>query len=134
MKIRLLTLTIALFCISCRNDKSSAKTLKQTSNIKSDILLESSAFQSFSNPDRKDFVYLTVSGETILESIATLKAISQKGEEIHCVTFPSKDLIQPEYRTADSTLKESHIREVVEGFFVRDPDDTLQVGETYAGL
>lgn len=134
MKIRLLTLAIALFCISCKNDKSSTETRKQIANIKSDILLESSAYQSFSNPDRKDFVYLTVSGETILESTATLKAVSKKGEEIHCVTFPSKDLIQPEYRTADSTLKEAHIREVVDGFFVRDTDDTLESSETYVGL
>ena len=134
MKFKLFTLAIALFCISCSNDKKSSEAAKQIANIKSDILLESSAYQAFSHPDRKDFVYLTISGETILESMATLKAISHKGEELHCVTFPSKDLIQPEYRSANSTLKEAHIREVVNGFFVRNSDDTFNGDATYAGL
>lgn len=134
MKFKLFTLAIALFCISCSNDKKSTETPKQKANIKSDILLESSAYQSFSNPDRKDLVYLTISGETILQGTATLKAVSEKGDEIHCVTFPSKDLIQPEYRTANSTLKEAHIRDVVNGFFVRDSDEAFKSDETYAGL
>jgi|GEM_PF-5769349 len=134
MKFKLFTLTIALFCISCSNDKKSTEAQKQIAKIKSDILLESSAYQSFSHPDRKDFVYLTISGKKILESTATLKAIDQNGEEIHCVTFPSKDLIQPEYRTANTTLKEAHVREVVDGFFVRDTNEALKSDETYAGL
>lgn len=134
MKLRLFTLALALFCISCSNDKKSAESQKQMANIKSDIILESSAYQSFSNPHRKDFVYLTISGESILESTATLKSINDKGSEIHCMTFPSKDLIQPEYRTANSTLKEAHIREVVNGFFVRNSDSTFKSDETYAGL
>lgn len=134
MKLKLFILATALFCISCSDDKKSTATQKRIANIKSDVLLESSAFQSFSNPDRKDFVYLTISGETILESTAMLKAVNANGEEIHCVTFPSKDLIQPEYRTANSTLKEAHIREVVNEFFVRDSGNAFKSDETYAGL
>jgi len=134
MKLKLFTLAISLLSISCSNDKKPTEAPKQITNIKSDILLESSAYQSFSNPDRKDFVYLTISGETILESTATLKAVRDNGDEIHCVTFPSKDLIQQEYRTADSTLKEAHIREVVDGFFVRSSDNTFKSDETYVGL
>lgn len=134
MKLRLFTLAIALFCISCSNDKKSTESQKQIAKIKSDIILESSAYQAFSNPNRKDFVYLTISGETILQSTATLKAVDDKGDEIHCMTFPSKDLIQPEYRTANSTLKEAHIREVVNGFFIRNSDNTFKSDETYAGL
>lgn len=134
MKLKLFTIAIVLFSISCSNDKKSADTPRQKANINSDILLESSAYQSFSNPDRKDFVYLTISGETILESTAILKAINDQGVEIHCVTFPSKDLIQPEYRTANSTLKEAHIREVVNGFFPRNSGRNLKSDETYAGL
>lgn len=134
MKLRLFTLAIALFCISCSNDKKSTESQKQIAKIKSDIILESSAYQSFSNPNRKDFVYLTISGETILQGTATLKAVDDNGDEIHCMTFPSKDLIQPEYRTANSTLKEAHIREVVNGFFVRNSDNTFKSDEIYAGL
>jgi len=134
MKLKIFILALVIFSISCSNDKKSTATQKQIASIKSNILLESSAYQAFSNPDRKDFVYLTISGETILESTATLKALNKNGEEIHCVTFSSKDLIQREYRTADSTLKEAHIREVVDGFFVRNSDESFKSDETYAGL
>ena len=47
------------------------------------------------------------------------------GEEVHCETFPAKQLIQEEYKTANSTLQEQHIREVVDGYFVEEQNKSM---------
>ena len=134
MKLSLFTIAISLFFISCNNDNSSNETSRVTSTLKSDILLENSAIKPFSRENKKDFVYLTLSGETILESTATFKALSDDGEELHCESFPVDMLIQSEYKTANSTLKEAHVREVVEGYFVDELNFQNITDDTLAGL
>lgn len=134
MKFIVLILSIATLFIGCNNDKKTTKIAKQVSTLKSDILLQSAAIKAFSRIDEKDFVYLSLSGKTILESVATFKVTNEKGEELHCETFTAKELIQPEYKTANSSLKEIHIREVVEGFFVDDLDFQKIKDHTLAGL
>lgn len=122
MKSKAFALAIACILIACTTDNQAKEIPKQVSTLKSDILLESSAIRPFSGVGEKDCVYLSLSGKTILESIATFKATNAKGEELHCETFAAKALIQPEYKTANSSLQEAHIREVVDGFFVDDLD------------
>lgn len=120
MKLKALLFATAVFFISCRTDKKTTEVKKQPSTLKSDVLLESSAIKSFSGTDKRDIVYLTLSGKTILKSTAIFKAVNEKGEELHCETFPVIELIQPEYKTANTTIKEVHVRDLVKGFFVGD--------------
>lgn len=122
MKLKALLFATAVFFISCSNDKKITETSKQQSTLKSDILLSSFAHKPFSRSGKTDDVMLSLSGKTILAATATFKAMNEKGEELHCETFLAIDLIQPEYKTANSVLKEAHIREVVEGFFMDDLD------------
>lgn len=134
MKFKALLFATAVSCISCINDKITTEIPRQESNLKSDVLLESSAIKPFSGVNANDLVYLSLSGNTILESTATFKAVNEKGEELHCETFPARELIQPEYKTANSTLKAVHIREVVEGFFVDELDFHKIKDDSLAGL
>jgi len=134
MKLKALLFTIIVFFISCSNDKKITETLRQESKLKSDILLQSSALKPFSIPGTNDFAYLTLSGKTILESKATFQVVNGKGKEVYCTTFSAQELIQPEYKTANSALKEAHIREVVDGFFVDDFDFQKIKDDTFTRL
>lgn len=122
MKLKALLFAVTVIFIACSNDKKTTEIPKQVSTLKSDILLQTSAIKPFSSSNQNAFVYLTLSGKTILESTVTLKATNENGEELHCETFPASMLIQSEYKTANSVLKESHIREVVDGFFIDELD------------
>ncbi len=122
MKLKFL-LALSVLFLSCSNDKKSSEAPKQLTIIKSDILLESTINKPFSSPDKNENITLTVSGKTILDGTATFKVISTNGEEVHCETFPARNLIQSDYKTANSSLQEVHIKEVVEGYFV---DDTIK--------
>jgi hypothetical protein len=133
MKLKVLLLVTAVFFISCSNDKKTTEIPKRQSTVKSDMLLQSTAILPFSGKGKNDFVHLTLSGKTIMNSVATFQALNEQGEEIHCETFPAKDLIQAEYRTANSSLQEAHIREVVEGFFADDLIEKIK-NEMVAGL
>ncbi len=119
MKLKFLLVLSVLF-ISCSNDKKSSEAPKQLTIIKSDILLESTIDKPFSSPNKSENITLTVSGKTILDGTATFKVIDANGGEVHCETFPAKNLIQSDYKTANSSLQEVHIKEVVEGYFVED--------------
>ncbi|MEP3207688.1 MAG: hypothetical protein ABJN95_00775 [Maribacter sp.] len=134
MKFKAFILSIGTLIMACNNEVKATKTNLQVSTLKSDVLLQSTAFKPFSRINKKDFVYLSLSGKTILESVATFKVTNEKGEELHCETFTAKELIQPEYKTANSSLKETHIREVVAGFFVDDLDFQKVKDHTIAGL
>lgn len=134
MKFKLFTIAIALFFISCSNDKKTTETSKHASTLKSDVLLQSQVIKPFSKPNQNDLVSLTVSGKTILEGIATFKATNLKGEEVHCETFSAKELIQPEYKTANSVLKTAHIRDVVAGYFLEDQRKLAKDLISYAGI
>ncbi len=134
MKLKALLFATAVFFISCSDDKKTTEIPRQESKLKSAVLLQSSAIKPFSRAGQNDFVYLTLSGKTILESKATFQVVNGKGEQVYCETFSAKELIQPEYKTANSTLKEVHIREVVDGFFVDDQDYKSIADDTLAGL
>ena len=116
-----LILAIAVICISCSNDKKQTELTKQVAKIKSDILLEKSSVRE-NGKNTFEEQTLSLSGKTILEATATLKVVDEKGEEVSCVSYPAKKLIHQEYSTANSTLKEVHIREVVENYF-EDPEE-----------
>lgn len=122
MKLNALLLATAVFFIACSTDKKTTEVKKQPSTLKSTVLVESSAIKPFSGVDKKDIVSLTLTGKTILKSTAIFKAVNEKGEELHCETFPVIELIQPEYKTANTTIKEVHVRDVVKGFFVGDQE------------
>jgi len=117
MKTKVLLVVLSIFLVSCNIKQKATETSWSPSSLKSDVLLQSAAVIPFSGKGNEDFAYLTLSGKTILNSIATFQALNDKGEEIHCETFPATHLIEPEYRTANSTLIEEHIRSVVRGFF-----------------
>ena len=134
MNLKIYIVAITLLCIACSNDKKSSEPSKQISTLRSDILLENTTSKPFSRPDKNDLVSLTISGKTILQGMATFKAVDENGAELYCETFPSKDLIQPEYQTANSTLQEAHIREVVEGFFIGEEDVVSSPSLSLAGI
>lgn len=134
MNLKICIVAITLLCIACSNDKKSSEPSKKISTLRSDILLETTTCKPFSRPDKNDLVSLTISGKTILQGMATFKAVDENGAELYCETFPSKDLIQPEYQTANSTLQEAHIREVVEGFFIGEEDVVSSPSLSLAGI
>lgn len=134
MKFKLLTIAMTLFLISCSNDKKAMETSRQASTLRSDILLHSQVVKPYSKPNQNDLVSLSISGETILEGIATFKVTNLKGEEVHCETFSAKKLIQPEYKTANSALKAAQIRDVVAGYFVDDQIKLVKQQLTFAGI
>ncbi|QLG44367.1 hypothetical protein [Costertonia aggregata] len=132
MKYKMLTIAIATLFISCSNDKKSSELAKQVSTLKSEILLESSIKKSpTSNEPGKD-ITLTITGKSIISGTAILKVCDEKGRELECDTFPAKNLIQEDYKMANSVLKEAHLKEVVEGYFVDELKDTTD--STLAGL
>lgn len=111
MKYQILFITITALFISCSNDKKATETEKHFSSLKSDILLESNGINT------QEYKTLFISGKSLLKGIVTYKVTNNKGEEIHCETFPAKQLIQDDYKSANSTLQEQHLREVVDGYF-----------------
>ncbi len=122
MKFKVL-IAVAVLFISCSNDKKQTEQTKQAVAFKSDILLERSAKRPLSKPNNeKEECTLTISGKTVLEGTATIKVIDAEGEEVSCKTFPAKELIHEEYKTANSALQEAHIREVVESYFDEGKD------------
>ena len=119
MKFKILLALSALF-ISCSNDKKSSETARKTSILKSDILLQSSVQKPFSDTAKNAEYTLMIRGESLLNGTAILKITNDKGEELECTAFPATKLIQQDYRSANSVLKEAHLKEVVEGYFVED--------------
>ncbi len=122
MKYLLLLLVSGLGLMSCDSRSKTVETARQSSHFTSDILLQSTAVKPFSRTDKNDYLYLTLTGTSLLESKATFQVIDDKGVEIYCERFDVAELIRPEYKTANTTLKAAHIREVVDGFFVDDLD------------
>ncbi|RKR07817.1 hypothetical protein CLV91_3001 [Maribacter vaceletii] len=124
MKYQILFITITALFISCSNDKKATETAKQFSSLKSDILLENSMNKPFNTNNNEEHT-LFISGKNILEGTATLKVTNKKGEELSCTSFPAKKLIHQEYKMANSTLQEQHLREVVKTFFTEDINDSI---------
>ncbi|NHF60875.1 hypothetical protein FK220_016090 [Flavobacteriaceae bacterium TP-CH-4] len=119
-----LLIPLVVFLSSCSNDQKPTEFQKHTVPIKSDVLLESTAKRPSggSNIEKQEELRLTISGKTILEGTATLKVIDHYGAELRCKTFPAYQLIQKDYRTANSALREVHIREVVQNYFEKEDD------------
>ncbi|WP_298488702.1 hypothetical protein [uncultured Maribacter sp.] len=125
MKYQILFITITSLFISCSNDKKATETTKQFSSLKSNILLENSMNKPFNAKLHKEHHTLFISGKNILEGTATLKVTNTKGEELSCASFPAKKLIHQEYKMANSTLQEQHLRDVVKTFFTKDENDSI---------
>jgi len=125
MKYQILFITIAALFISCSNDKKATETTKQFSSLKSNVLLENSMNKPFNTKFYKEHHTLFISGKNILEGTATLKITNTQGEELSCTSFPAKKLIQQDYKMANSTLQEQHLREVVKNFFTEDENDSI---------
>ncbi len=134
MKFKLFTIAITIILASCSNNGKSPEIPMQISSLKSDMLMQSVVDKPFSRPNLTEKLSLTLTGASLLEATATFKVIDENGMEIHCETFPSKELIQPEYRTANSVLQEAHIRDVVKGYFVDEITKSQQHPQSYAGL
>ncbi|MBQ4916083.1 hypothetical protein J8L85_16640 [Maribacter sp. MMG018] len=117
MKLKIIIAAIFTTCISCNTDTTSYKTDLHVSTLKNNILLENATKKPFSRPQKKDNISLTITGKSILRGTAIFKVTDQEGNEIHCESFPAKNLIEPEYRIANSTLQEAHIRDVVKNYF-----------------
>lgn len=82
-----------------------------------DIVLENSFQKHYSDPDKKDSFSIVVHGNSLLMGTAVLKITNSQGEEVLCETFPASNLIHPDYRNANSVLRESHLREVLQHLF-----------------
>ncbi|CAZ98512.1 hypothetical protein [Zobellia galactanivorans] len=120
MKYQILFIGLTSLFISCSNNKKAAERLTHVSNIKSDILLESTTNNTLNLKHEEEFKTLTISGKNLLKGTATLKVTNKNGEELKCETFPAVKLIHQEYKTANSTLKEKHLRDVVKGYFIEE--------------
>lgn len=134
MKLKLIVIALALCFTSCSTDEEATQVQMKESTLTSDILIQSMADKPFARPNSNDQQSLTLTGESLLKAIATFKVIDEKGSEIYCETFPSTALIQPDYKTANSVLKEAHLRDVVKGYFVDDETKTVIQEVSYAGL
>ncbi|WP_157491803.1 hypothetical protein [Maribacter thermophilus] len=117
MKLRIIIAAIITTCISCNNSTLPSKTHLQVSTLKTNILLENATKKPFSRPQKNDNVSLIITGKSILRGTAIFKVTDPEGNEIHCESFPAKNLIEPEYKIANSTLQEAHIRDVVKNYF-----------------
>lgn len=120
MNFKIILLALATLFLSCSNDKKATETSKQVAKIKSDLLLTKTVTKPFSNPTAEDTLTVLVNGKSLLESTTTLKITNEKGEEILCDTVSTILLLNPDYRTANSALKEVQLRETIQSFFESD--------------
>ncbi|WP_405247327.1 hypothetical protein [Cellulophaga sp. Asnod2-G02] len=120
MKHSIILIALTTLFISCSNDKKTTETSKQASIIKSDLLLTNSAVKSFSGQNNTDTLTILINGKSLLQSTATIKVTNNKGEELLCDTLATTRLLNPEYRTANSALKDAQIRETVSNLFTTD--------------
>jgi hypothetical protein len=117
MKYKIIFIALTTLFISCSNDKKTTETSKQVINIKSDLLLTNSAVKPFSGQNNADTLTILINGKSLLQSTTTLKVTNAKGEELLCDTLATTRLLNPEYRTANSALKDAQIRETVSNLF-----------------
>jgi len=88
--------------------------------LKSDVLAQSTPKLYFSNPTQLEEVTLSIIRNHLLRGTAVYKLVNSTGEEVYSENFPATQLIQPEYKTVNITLKEHHLRAVVEGYIVNN--------------
>lgn len=134
MKLKLTLIALALCFTSCSTNEEITKVPMKESTLTSDMLIQSVADKPFARANSNDQQSLTLTGESLLKATATFKVIDENGTEIYCETFPSTALLQPDYRTANSVLKEAHLRDVVKGYFVDEETKAVIQQGSYAGL
>lgn len=134
MNHKLILIVIAAFFISCSNDKKTTELPKQAAKIKSDVLLSNTTRKPFSSTISEDTLTILVTGTTLLESKTTLKITNNKGEEIACDTIATIKLLHPDYRSANSSLKEVQLRETIHTFFDKDSNLDFFKKDSYATL
>ncbi len=117
MKKLFISAIITILFISCDGSIQKPQVADLNSKIKSNIIYENTKVRTGINPNDEEKSFIMIIGKTLLEGTAIIKTTNTKGEEIHCESFPAKNLIQKDYKTANSTLKESHLREVVQNYF-----------------
>ncbi|WP_158975714.1 hypothetical protein [Cellulophaga sp. L1A9] len=117
MKHKIILIALTTLFISCSNDKKTSETAKHVAIIKSDLLLTNSAVKAFSGQNNTDTLTILINGKSLLQSTATLKVTNDKGEELLCDTLATTRLLNPDYRTANSALKDAQIRETVSNLF-----------------
>lgn len=120
MNFKLILVISAAFFISCSNDKKTTERSKQVAKIKSDVLLTNTTTKPFSSPTSQDTLMVLVTGTSLLKSSTTLKIINNQGEEILCGTIPTISLLNADYRSANSSLKEAQLRETIQSFFEKE--------------
>ncbi|QWX84216.1 hypothetical protein H0I23_00770 [Cellulophaga sp. HaHaR_3_176] len=125
MNFKVILLALATVFISCSNDKKTTEISKQVTKIKSDLLLANTVTKTFSNPTAEDTLTVFVNGKSLLESTITLKITNENGEEILCDTISTILLLNPDYRTANSALKEAQLRETIQSFFESEKNINL---------
>jgi len=117
LKVFITFAAVASLFISCSNDKKPTEMAKQVSTIKSDILIENTKHKSGIVLKDGEQSFIIVSGKSLLRGTATVKVLNEAGEETHCDTFPAKELLPAQYKTANSVLKEARLRETVLNYF-----------------
>lgn len=132
MNYKIILIALTTIFISCSNDKKTTEVAKQVSKIKSDLLLTNSAIKPFSNPNSSDTLTILVNGKSLLNSTTTLKVTNALGKELRCESIATILLLNPEYKTANSALKEVQIRETVANLFQSDSYLAYFTKGTYA--
>ena len=134
MKNKLIPLLILFYLVACDQKQTSNVLTYHESKLKSDVLAKSTAKLYFSNPTELEEATLSILGDHLLRGIAVYKVVDSNGEEVYCENFPATQLIQPEYKTANATLKEYHLRAVVEGYFVNNIHKEQDLTTSYTKL
>lgn len=132
MNHKLVLIAITAFFISCSNDKKTTEVSKQVVKIKSDILLTNSITKPFSSTSSNDTLTLLVTGTSLLKSNTVLKITNSNGDEISCDTIATLALLNPDYRSANSSLKEAQIRETITTFFESEKNLNYFKKDSYA--
>tara|TARA_R110000868_G_scaffold83439_5_gene235487 strand:- start:265 stop:681 length:417 start_codon:yes stop_codon:yes gene_type:complete len=120
MKFKIILIAFATVFISCSNDKKTTEKPKEVVKIKSDLLLVNSATKFFSNSTNADTLTVMINGKSLLISKTIFKVTSAKGKELSCDTIPTIQLLNSDYKTANSSLQEVQIRETVTKLFKND--------------
>lgn len=112
---------IAFVLMSCSTEPKQNASTAPASQVYANIIMENSVLQTNCNATIEKHT-LMLTGKKILNATVTLKVTNAYGDEVSCVSYPAKQLIHQEYSTADATLKEAHIREVVQNYFEQEDE------------
>lgn len=120
MKYKIILIALTTLFISCSNDKKTTEKSKEVVKTKTDLLLVNSATKFFSNPNKADTLTLLINGKSLLKSKSIFKVTNANGKEVSSDTIPTIQLLNSDYKTANSSLQEVQIRETVSKLFKND--------------